>query len=298
MKKPNIILALVIPYLKLNFLRDTLESLAAQTDQRFNVYIGNDASSKNPEELLKEYERKFNFVYKAFEKNFGGTSLTRQWDRCIAMMKDEEWFMILGDDDYLSANSVEEFYKNLATAKEENIAVIKMNSAIVNEEGIVLSEKKPEPLIKSSIEHFFDKYILEGRSSLSEHIFKRSAYENTGFKNLPFAWHSDDLALLQFSKFGNILFLKEAKCFVRVSSESISGNPDKNKEEKWQASKMFFDTICQNLNHFSPKQKVSLFDLIEWQEKQKSITINIPHKMNELYKTYGWRGILKKIKWK
>lgn len=291
-------LAIVIPYYRITYFHETLESLVTQTDQRFKVYIGNDASPENPEELLSKFDGQFNFNYKKFEQNLGSVSLTSHWDRCLDLMQDEEWFLILGDDDYLSDNFVKEFYKNLEIALQENIAVIKANSAVVNEEGDILSEKKIEPFIKSSIEHFFDKYIHEGRSSLSEHIFKKSAYEKIGFKNLPFAWHSDDLALLQFSEFGNILFLQDAKCFVRLSSESISGNPDKNKKEKWQASKIFFDTICQNLYHFNPRQKVKLFDLIEWQESEKSIKITIPNKINEFYKTFGWRGIFKSSSWK
>lgn len=289
-------LAIIIPYYKLVFFQECLRSLELQTDQRFTVYIGNDASKENPEDLLKEFAGKFNFLYKKFEKNLGSTSLTKQWDRCIDLMQGEQWFIILGDDDYLSELCVEEFYRNKEIAEKEKIAVIKMNSAIVNEHGIVLSEKKPEPLIKSSILHFFDKYIDEGRSSLSEHIFKKSAYKKHGFTEMPFAWHSDDLALLEFSEFGNIMFLREPKCFVRISSESISGNPDQNKREKWLASKLFFDRICKNLQFFDKAQRIRLFELIEWHEKHKQIKIRIPNKIYEFYKSYGWGGIIKAIK--
>lgn len=289
-------IAIVIPYYKLMFFQECLESLAAQTDQRFHVYIGNDASSEDPHTILNEFEGKFNFTYKKFVENMGGKSLAKQWDRCIAMMDEEEWFMVMGDDDYLSTNAIEEFYKNITFAEKESISVIKLNSAIINDTGDVTSEKKTEPIIKSSIEHFFDKYIYEGRSSLSEHIFKKSAYDQYGFTEMPFAWHSDDLALLEFSDFGNIMFLENAKCFVRVTSESISGNPHENKKEKWQASKIFFDKVCRNLRLFSTEQKRILFDLIEWHEKEKNIKINIPNKMSELYSAYGWKGVIKAIK--
>lgn len=288
-------LAIIIPYYKLIFFRETLLSLAAQTDQRFNVYIGNDASPENPNHLLKEFKGKFNFTYKKFEENLGSISLTKQWDRCIQMMVDEEWFMILGDDDYLSSNAVHEFYKNIAVAKKENINVVKLNSVIVNENGCVILEKKPEPYIKSSIEHFFDKFIYEGRSSLSEHIFRKPLYAQYGFAVLPFGWHADDMALLEFSEFGKIMFLGDSKCFVRVSSTSISGNPDKNKSEKWYATKLFFERVCQNLTYFNSEQKRKLFDLIQWNEKEKNIKISIPSKWKMFYRCYGWRFVLKII---
>lgn len=287
------ILAVVIPYYKRTFFRETLESLASQTDQRFTVYIGDDASSENPEELLKEFEGKFNFVYKKFEENLGRISLTKQWDRCIEMMQGEEWFMILGDDDYLGKNVVEEYYRNLEIAEIKIISVIKMNSAIVNEKGTVLLEKKPEPLIKSSVEHFFDKFIHEGRSSLSEHIFRKSQYEKYGFADFPVAWHSDDLALLELSEFGKILFLKEAKCFVRISPESITGQQNANVKEKTHATKLFFERISGNLDKFKPNEKRKLFDIIQWYEKSKEINIKIPYKVFEYYQCYGFIKTLK-----
>ena len=281
-------LAIIIPYYKLTFFRETLESLSAQTDQRFHVYIGNDASTENPQELLKEFEGKFNFTYKKFDKNLGSISLTKQWDRCIEMMQGEEWFMILGDDDYFSSNVIEVFYKSKKIIDNNNISVIKLNSAIINAQSIIQSEKKLEPLIKSAIDHFFDKLKYEGRSSLSEHIFRKSKYDQFKFFDMPLAWHSDDLALLEFSEYQNILFLREAKCFVRISDESITGNPNKNLEKKWWASKMFFERICQNLDKFTKHEKIKLFDLIQWHEKNKNIKVYISYKIYEYYKCYGF----------
>lgn len=286
-------LAIIIPYYKLTFFRETLESLAAQTDQRFTLYIGNDASPENPEDLLKEFEGKFKFVYKKFDQNLGGTSLTKQWERCIEMMQGEEWFMILGDDDYLSKNFVEEFYKNMETAQVHAINVIKFSSSTVDKNNNVILEKKIEPLIKSTIDHFFDKFLTEFRSSLSEHIFRKSSYTKHGFFELPLAWHADDLALLEFSEYGNILFLKKAKCFVRVSGESISGNRTTNKVQMAMASKMFWERVCENLEKFTVEEKNKLFSIILWNEKVENITVKIPNKIYEFYRCYGFKSAIK-----
>ena len=129
--------AIVIPYYKFKFFRENLESLANQTDKRFHVYIGNDASLENPEDLLKEFEGKFKFTYKKFDQNLGGTSLTKQWDRCISMMEDEEWLMILGDDDYLEPNVVEEFYKKIEDINE-NYSVVRFSLEILDEASLFI----------------------------------------------------------------------------------------------------------------------------------------------------------------
>src|SRR5436190_2366329 len=104
-------LAIIIPYYKLTFFESTLESLADQTDKRFKVYIGDDASLEDCSLLLRKFEGKFDFIYYRFENNLGGISLTKQWERCISLSDKEEWLMILGDDDVLGENVVEEFYK-------------------------------------------------------------------------------------------------------------------------------------------------------------------------------------------
>lgn len=282
-------LAIVIPYYKFTFFHETLKSLAAQTDQRFIVYIGNDASPRNPEDLLKEFEGEFNFVYKKFQENLGGTSLAEQWERCVEMIQNEEWFMILGDDDYLSSNVVEEFYRNLEIIVKYQINVVKLSSRLIDESNNVLHSKINEQLMKSSIDYLLEK---DFRCSLSEHIFKKSQYEKYGFADFPLGWISDVMAIMEFSEYGDILFIEKAMCFVRISSESISGNPIHNKVEKWKAQKLFSDRICQNLDRFNVEQKRVLFNAIEWIEKEKNIKITIPNRYFEFYKSFGLKRTL------
>ena len=137
-------IAIIIPFFKINFFEKTLESLAQQTDKRFRVYIGDDASPDSPEKLLEKYQGKFNFTYKKFNDNLGSISLVKQWERCIDMMKDEEWFMILGDDDVLGDNVVEEFYKNLSEI-EKKAHVVRFSSVLINEKDEPISQEYHHP---------------------------------------------------------------------------------------------------------------------------------------------------------
>ena len=49
-------LAIVIPFFKLTFFEETLQSLSTQTDKRFKVYIGDDASPEDCTALLQKFE--------------------------------------------------------------------------------------------------------------------------------------------------------------------------------------------------------------------------------------------------
>ena len=220
-------LAIVIPYYKFTFLEETLQSLANQSDQRFKVYIGDDASPENPEILLEKFKGQFDFVYHRFENNLGGISLTQQWDRCIALSNNEEWIMILGDDDYLGNTVVESWYKNynIFYMKTE---VIRFASKIVVEETKTVSEVFTHPVWEAATDSYYRKLEHLTRSSLSEYIFSRASYSKYGFYDYPLAWNSDDRAWLDFSDNKPIFTINESAVFVRLSALNISGKEDNN----------------------------------------------------------------------
>lgn len=226
-------LAIVIPFFKLTFFRQTLGSLAAQSDQRFTVFIGNDASPENPEELLKEFESKFTFVYKRFDQNVGGTSLTNQWERCIEMIQGEEWLMVLGDDDTLSDKVVEKFYENLpAFNKTSN--VVRFSSQVIDEKGYPVARIYRQPQYEDPIHSYYRKFRGENRGSLSEFIFRRSQYDKFKFKNYPLGWTADDRAVIDICEGRKIFSINEAKVYFRKSTLHISSRED-NFELKHQA---------------------------------------------------------------
>ena len=104
-------LAIVIPYYNIKFFDKTLESLSNQTDKRFAVYIGDDNSPNNPEGLISKFASGLTVKYVRFEENWGSYSLAKQFERCVDLLQDEQWIMILGDDDVLDKNCVNFFIK-------------------------------------------------------------------------------------------------------------------------------------------------------------------------------------------
>jgi glycosyltransferase involved in cell wall biosynthesis len=248
-------LAIVIPYFKKKYFEATLESLAIQTEKKFKVYIGDDASKEDPTALLKKVEGQFDFVYHRFEENLGGSSLTKQWERCVSLVTQEDWVMILGDDDILGKNVVEAFYSNLEEVK--SVDVIRFASCKIDEKGDVSSNIFYHPKRESSVEFLFKE---KKRSSLSEYAFKRNQIIGIGFKNFPLAWCSDILAVLEFSNFDLVYSINEAIVYVRISALSISGNQD-NVRLKNLASEEFSSFIIFKKFHFFNKiQRLSIIN--------------------------------------
>lgn len=250
-------LSIVIPYFKHTFFEETLQSLFNQTDQRFKVYIGDDASPEDPTDLLNKYQGKFDFIYHRFETNLGGISLTQQWERCIALTVDEEWLMILGDDDYLGDNVVEQFYTHLPEF-DTKANVVRFASQLVYELEQTKSKIYTHPVWESATESFYRKFNRIAMSSLSEYVFSRKAFEKYGFYDYPLAWNSDDRAWLDFSQDQPIYSINESVVYPRMSHLNITGKRD-NLELKNQSTTAFFNYIIQSkLNDFNKYERIKI----------------------------------------
>ena len=258
-------LAIIIPYFKLTFFEATLASLAAQTCQDFKVYIGDDASPEDPSNLIEKYKGQFDFSYHRFEDNLGGTSLTKQWERCIALSGNEEWLMILGDDDYLGENVVESWCKNF-NKFSNNSYVIRFATKIKDESLGGISAIFEHPVWELAPQSYWRKYRNLSRSSLSEYVFSRFMYEEHRFKEYPLAWNSDDTAWIDFSGEKPIFTINESIVYIRMSTLNISGKSD-NLKLKNESQLLFFKYILfkktrlfntEQLNNFALKYEFEI----------------------------------------
>ena len=219
-------LSIIIHYYKITFFDKCLKSLANQTNKNFNLYIGNDNSPNDPIEIIERYSDSIQISYQKFEDNLGKDNLVFQWDRCIKLSKQEEWLMILGDDDTLEPNVIEEFY-SINDNKLENIEVIRLASREINEKDESITELYSNPELELAKDFFLRCQNGKGRCTLTEHFFTRKAYLKHGFKNFPVAFGSDNVAWLEFPDMGNVLGINNAIANIRISSENLSSIKDR-----------------------------------------------------------------------
>ena len=251
-------LAIIIPFYKLTFFEATLQSLAHQIDKRFKVYIGDDASPEDCSVLLQQFQGQIDFKYHRFDANLGAISLTQQWERCIALSNDEQWLMILGDDDVLDDNCVASFYANEVEIKENKSNVIRYACKVINAQGNVFLGPYFHPKLELASDFYCRKVKNLTRSSLSEYIFKKEVFNQYKFVNYPLAWHSDDKAWLDFSENKPIYTINEAIVYVRFSEINISGRQD-NIAQKLTATFQFYgDILRDKKNVFTSKQVLTI----------------------------------------
>lgn len=250
-------LAIIIPYYKLTFFEETMQSLASQTSKRFKVYIGDDASPENPSVLLEKYKNQFDFVYHRFDENLGGKSLAQHWERCIALSDDEEWMMVLGDDDVLGDTVVESFYNNQAVFWGK-ANVVRFASKKIFGKDTFDTYVYNHPVWESATASFYRKFAKTTRSTLSEYIFSRTSCLKFGFYNYPLAWNSDDKAWLDFSDRKPIYTINESIVYFRLSSLNISGRQDNLLLKNQSEIEFYRFIVVSKLREFDKEQQLRL----------------------------------------
>ncbi|MCF6132677.1 glycosyltransferase family 2 protein [Flavobacterium wongokense] len=254
-------LAIVIPYYKLAYFEETLQSLSNQTNADFNIYVGDDASPESPSTVLSKFD-KLNLKYKRFEQNLGATSLTKQWERCLQMTENEDWVMILGDDDVLGENVVKAFYDSIETINKNSCNVVRFATQKIDNDSRIISDIYSHPEIEKSASFLTRLYTEWSRSSLSEYIFNKKLLQQKGIIDFPVAWHSDIALVLELSDFREVFSINDAIVQVRVSQNSISGSSSFIKQ-KAKADAAFADYLIKNLDKFSKEEREVVVDRIE-----------------------------------
>ena len=256
-------LAIVIPYYKYDFFEVTLQSLVLQTNKQFHVYIGDDASPKAPMDLLEKYKDQFAFSYHRFETNLGGTSLVKQWNRCLQLVQNETWVQILGDDDILAPNVVASFYENLSEIENVNSVVVRFATQVIDENGSPISGIYQHPKLELATDFLARKFKGGTRSSLSEYFFKKEKIDAIQIKDFPLAWYSDLLAVVEFSEFKTIYTINNAIVNFRLSGQNITSRTG-DELVKNQATFSFYLYLLQRHGKkFSSELVQLLFDRLE-----------------------------------
>lgn len=225
-KRPT--LAIVIPAYKATFLRAALDSIAAQTCKDFRLYIGDDCSPEPIKSIIDAYRDRIALVYHRFDSNLGGTDLVAQWERCIAMSREEPYIWLFSDDDVMEPNCVEELLKQIeATRGAYDLYHFDVNE--INDKGEVTKSLPEYPQMLGAYDFYKGKSSGRYRSYVVENVFSRRIYEQTGgFKNFDLAWGSDVATWCIFCGEKGMYKIPDAKVYWRRSGQNIT--PDKTQQ--------------------------------------------------------------------
>lgn len=256
-------LAVVIPFYKLTFFADLLSALAAQTDQDFVVYVGNDASVSEAEDICAQFRDRLDIRYHMFMDRLGDRDLAGQWNRCIERVEQADWIWVIPDDDLPSPDCVLEIRQ--AVRKADNVAadVVHIPCTVVNADGDVLAERWDWPEIMPA-GTFFLRQTRESMLTLTlANIVYRAdrLHAEGGFISFPKAWGSDHATMLAVAGEHPVVTVPRALLKFRMSSENISAQSSDYFEKlgarllfaQWlseQSQRWYGTTTSMNIQHW------------------------------------------------
>lgn len=235
-------LAIVIPAYKPDFFFETLQSIRDQTDKRFSLYIFDDASPANLEEIVNRFNFEVQVFFQRFDENLGSRSLVKQWERCIRETEGEEWVWLFSDDDIMAPDCVKSFYLTLES--KPGYAAYRFDTHKISNDGEVI-KKNQFPDTFDGADFLNLKLSYQQESYIVEYIFSLKAYnEIGGFPDLPLAWTTDDIFCLKLANYGEICSIDGGVVNWRYSESNISGrNSRENARLKMEASSAFVNWV-------------------------------------------------------
>lgn len=219
-------LAIVIPAYKLRFFSRVLDSLAAQTDKRFTLYIGIDGVDADFETVAARYADRVNMVVHRFSDNMGGRDLVEQWHRCIDLIGDEQWIWLFSDDDMLEPSCVEAFYTQLQ--RDNSYDLYHYDVDIIDSDNHIIKSATPFPPVMDAFEFLRGKNSASIDSFVVEYVFRRDTFERLGrFEHFDMAWGSDIATWAKIGRDKGIATIPGPKVLWRASDANITPSTER-----------------------------------------------------------------------
>lgn len=215
--------AFVIPAYRSAHLGRTLHSLAAQTDHRFTVYVGDDASQDDIRSVIFPYSETLGIQYVRFETNAGLESLYLQLRRCLALTQGESWICFLSDDNELTPRAVSRLHRCMARHPETD--VFHWNADVIDPAGNVTGKLRRFPG-SLSVEQLFRQVYGRGESApLSGFVFRREALVSALPEGETDIYRKDGVLILKAAERNGVRTVPWSRLLWRRHGAGISSNP-------------------------------------------------------------------------
>ena len=233
----------VLPAYKSQFLKESIDSILAQSYKDFELIIVDDASPDDIGGVVSLYDDA-RIRYYRNEENIGGTNLVAQWNHSIEYANGD-WIILATDDDIYENAFLETADKLLGKYPDVDIFRGRISS---------FNSSSPETIRDAEVcmpefacfEEFAYSMFHGLFGGVPQYVFRRKALMSIGgFVNFPKAWGSDDATALLLAQKG-IVCSGEYLVRFRFSGQNISSEGN-YLEEKAVATIMKFAFIYNRI---------------------------------------------------
>ncbi len=219
-------IGIIIPAYKIQFINQTFQSIQAQTNKNFNLYVFDDCSPYEIKDVFDKYFTHWsNAYYHRFDDNLGKKNLVSHWNRCLDNVK-EEWVWLFSDDDMMTPTCVDDFYNTICFRQNIVKDVLRFNWKVIDENNVIVHSCNEYEQDMTATEYFYRLFYLRNIDArLQEFIFRsKKLKEIGGFLPFDFAWRSDNATVMSMTYPNNIHTISgNGEVLWRLSTVNISG---------------------------------------------------------------------------
>ena len=233
----------VLPAYKSQFLKESIDSILAQSYKDFELIIVDDASPDDIGGVVSLYDDA-RIRYYRNEENIGGTNLVAQWNHSIEYANGD-WIILATDDDIYENAFLETADKLLGKYPDVDIFRGRISSFNSSSPETIRYAEVCMPEFACFEEFaYFRFHGLSG--GVPQYVFRRKALMSIGgFVEIPKAWGSDDLTALLLVRKG-IACSGEYLVRFRFSGQNISSEGN-YLEEKAVATIIYYAFIYERI---------------------------------------------------
>ena len=242
--------SVTIPAFKDKYLKETIDSVLAQTYQNYEVVIVNDASPYDLDSIVSQYSDP-RIRYFKNEKNCGAKDVVDNWNICLSHATGE-YLICMGDDDNLTPRCLQDFADLIE--KYPELDLYHARSEIIDDDSnfVCVLEERPE------WESVYSLIYNPRNTHLGDWLFKTETLrKNGGFFKLPYGWQSDDISAFIAAASHGVANTKEPGFQYRGNGLSISHDM-KSIEDKIEAVRY---SIQWQLNFIADKEPINAEDI-------------------------------------
>ena len=231
-----------MPAYKSQFLKESIDSILAQSYKDFELIIVDDASPDDIGGVVSSYDDA-RIRYYRNEENIGGTNLVAQWNHSIEYANGD-WIILATDDDIYENAFLETADKLLG--KYPDVDIFRGRIIVTNSTHESISHAEQCLPELTCIEEFYYSIFHGLLGGIAEYVFRKSALEAIGgFIDFPMAVGSDNATALLMAKNG-IVCSSDFLVRFRYSGKNISSEGN-YLIEKAAAVMMYYAYYFENI---------------------------------------------------
>lgn len=237
-------ISVTIPAFKDKYLKETIDSVLAQTYPNYEVVIVNDASPYDLDCIVDQYDDS-RIRYFKNEKNCGAKNVVDNWNICLSYATGD-YLICMGDDDNLKPRCLQDFVDLIE--KYPHLDLYHARSEIIDDDSnfVCHLEERPE------WESVYSLMYNPRNTHLGDWLFKTETLrKNGGFYKLPYGWQSDDISAFIAASTHGVANTKEVGFQYRGNGLSISHDM-KSIEDKIEAVRHAINWHLQFVSNNKP----------------------------------------------